>query len=68
MIGTIIMVAVFQNLANLTNAYGFAVSTVMFITTSLVGLQAFYVKHWPLLVSVGFFLVRHLSFLLQGII
>ncbi|KAG8908676.1 hypothetical protein FRC01_007308 [Tulasnella sp. 417] len=57
MIGTIIMVAVFKDLAKLTNAYGFAVSTVMFVTTSLVALQAYYTKHLPLVVAVGFFLI-----------
>ncbi|KAG8949506.1 hypothetical protein FRC00_008099, partial [Tulasnella sp. 408] len=57
MIGTIIMVVVFKDLAKLTNAYGFAVSTVMFITTSLVALQAYYTKHLPLVVAVGFFLI-----------
>ncbi|KAG8950975.1 hypothetical protein FRC00_007465, partial [Tulasnella sp. 408] len=56
MIGTIIMVVVFKDLAKLTNAYGFAVSTVMFVTTSLVALQAFYTKHLPLVVAIGFFL------------
>lgn len=57
MIGTIIMVAVFKDLGKLTNAYGFAVSTVMFVTTSLVALQAYYTRHLPLVVAVGFFLV-----------
>ncbi|KAG8998098.1 hypothetical protein FRB90_012379 [Tulasnella sp. 427] len=57
MIGTIIMVAVFKDLAKLTNAYGFAVSTVMFVTTSLVAIQAYYTKHLPLVVAVGFFLI-----------
>ncbi|KAG8951578.1 hypothetical protein FRC04_005865 [Tulasnella sp. 424] len=57
MIGTIVMVAAFKDLANLTNAYGFAVSTVMFVTTSLVAIQAYYTKHLPLVVAVGFFLI-----------
>ena len=57
MIGTIVMVAAFKNLANLTNAYGFAVSTVMFVTTTLVAIQTRYIKHLPWFVAVGFFLV-----------
>ncbi|KAG8907580.1 hypothetical protein FRB99_003504 [Tulasnella sp. 403] len=56
-IGTIIMVAAFENLSNLTNAYGFAVSTVMFITTSLVALQTYYTKHLPWFLALGFFLI-----------
>lgn len=65
MIGTIIMVVVFKDLAKLTNAYGFAVSTVMFVTTSLVALQAFYAKHLPLVVALGFFLVSPPTLLSQ---
>lgn len=57
MLGTIVMVAAFKNLANLTNAYGFAVSTVMFITTSLVAIQTYYTKHLPWFLAIGFFVV-----------
>ncbi|KAF9077481.1 potassium transporter [Rhodocollybia butyracea] len=57
MIVTIIIVAVFSNLANLTNAYGFAVATVMFSTSVLLAVQMRYVKRWPLIISIGYFLV-----------
>lgn len=61
MIGTIVMVAAFKNLANLTNAYGFAVSTVMFITTSLVAIQTYYTKHLPWFIAIGFFAVSSIA-------
>lgn len=54
MIATIILVAVFNNSAQLTNAYGFAVATVMLTTTVLVALQMRYVKHLPIIVSTVF--------------
>ena len=57
MIATIILVAVFTNLTNLTNAYGFAVSTVMFTTTVMIAVQMKYVKQWPIMVSIMFFIV-----------
>ncbi|KAG8965644.1 hypothetical protein FRC03_000339 [Tulasnella sp. 419] len=57
MIGTIALVGAFQNLTNLTNAYGFAVSTVMIITTTLVALQCHYVKMLPWIVAVAFFVI-----------
>lgn len=60
MIATVVVVATFKNLANLTNAYGFAVSTVMFTTTSLVALQAYYVKHWNVIFALGIFFVSSL--------
>ncbi|KZV71451.1 potassium transporter [Peniophora sp. CONT] len=58
MIGTIVMVAAFKNLTQLTNAYGFAVSTVMFTTTALVAMQVVYVKQRPVVLALllfGFF-------------
>lgn len=57
MIATIVAVAVFSNLANLTNAYGFAVATVMFSTSILLAVQMYYVKHWTILIAVGYFLI-----------
>jgi len=45
MILTIIIVGVFSNLTNLTNAYGFCVSTVMISTTVLIGISIYYRKH-----------------------
>src|SRR4051812_48026916 len=57
MIATIVIVAVFTNLTNLTNAYGFAVATVMFSTSLLLAIQMKYVKNWPLVISVGYFLI-----------
>ncbi|VDB98094.1 unnamed protein product [Peniophora sp. CBMAI 1063] len=56
MIGTIIMVAAFKNLTQLTNAYGFAVSTVMFTTTALVAMQVVYVKQKPIVLGLLLFL------------
>ena len=57
MIITIILVAVFDNLSNLTNAYGFAVATVMLSTSGLLAIQMFFVKKWPIIVPILFFLV-----------
>jgi KUP system potassium uptake protein len=57
MIGTIIIVAAFSNLGNLTNAYGFAVATVMFSTTILLAVQMRWVKHWPAVVAIGYFVL-----------
>ena len=56
MIATIIIVAAFKNATQLSNAYGFAVATVMFTTTVLIAMQIRYVKHLPLIVSILFFL------------
>lgn len=55
MVITIIMVAAFKNLAQLTNAYGFAVSTVMFTTTVLVAMQVVYVKQKPVILALLLF-------------
>jgi len=57
MIITIILVAVFTNLTNLANAYGFAVSTVMFTTSVMIAVQIKYVKHWPIIVSIIYFII-----------
>lgn len=56
MIAVIILVAAFTNLTNLTNAYGFAVSTVMFTTSVMIAIQIRYVKKWPVLVSILYFI------------
>ncbi|KAG8830264.1 hypothetical protein FRC18_008356 [Serendipita sp. 400] len=52
-VGTIAFVLIFKDLAKMTNAYGFAVATVMFVTTTLITIQIPYVKHlpWPLAVA-----------------
>ncbi|KAG6853925.1 hypothetical protein C0991_012415 [Blastosporella zonata] len=57
MIACIIFVGAFANLANLTNAYGFAVATVMFSTSVLIATQIYYVKGLPLILGLGYFLV-----------
>ncbi|KAI0264210.1 potassium transporter [Gloeopeniophorella convolvens] len=57
MVGTIIIVAAFSNATQLTNAYGFAVATVMFTTSVLVSLQMRYVKHLPIIVGVVFLII-----------
>lgn len=56
MIGTIIIVAAFQNLANMSNAYGFAVATVMFSTSVLIAIQIPAIKHLPIVLGVAYFL------------
>ncbi|KAG7440895.1 potassium transporter [Guyanagaster necrorhizus] len=55
MIGTIILVATFSDLAKLTNAYGFAVATVMFSTTILLSFQIHYVKKLPVVIALLYF-------------
>ncbi|KAJ7643910.1 potassium transporter [Roridomyces roridus] len=57
MIFTIILVAAFSNLANLTNAYGFAVATVMFSTTVLLSVHMRWVKRWPAGVALAYFIL-----------
>ncbi|KAJ7069610.1 potassium transporter-domain-containing protein [Mycena amicta] len=57
MIVTIVIVAAFSNLANLTNAYGFAVATVMFSTTILLAVHMRWVKHWHMGVALGYFIL-----------
>ncbi|KAG6833454.1 hypothetical protein H0H87_006821 [Tephrocybe sp. NHM501043] len=56
MIATVVIVGAFSNLANLTNAYGFAVATVMFSTSLLIATQIYYVKGWPIVLAIGYFL------------
>jgi len=57
MIVTIILVAVFTNLTNLTNAYGFAVATVMFTTSVMIAIQMRYVKKLPVIVGIIYFII-----------
>ncbi|THU95303.1 potassium transporter [Dendrothele bispora CBS 962.96] len=57
MIITLIVVASFANLTNLSNAYGFSVATVMFSTTVLLAIHMRFVKRWWWSVAVGYFLV-----------
>ncbi|OSX64573.1 hypothetical protein POSPLADRAFT_1073955 [Postia placenta MAD-698-R-SB12] len=56
MILVIIMVVAFKSSVSLTNAYGFAVATVMFTTTLLIALQIKYVKNLSVIVAVAFLL------------
>jgi KUP system potassium uptake protein len=55
MIITIVIVAAFKSSTQLTNAYGFAVATVMFTTSVLIALQIRYVKHLPWIFGILFF-------------
>lgn len=57
MIATVIFVAAFKNLTQLTNAYGFAVATVMFTTTCLIAIQIRYIKKLSVFISIGFFII-----------
>jgi len=56
MIATVVVVAAFNNATQLSNAYGFAVATVMFTTTVLISLQIRYVKHLPYIFGILFLL------------
>jgi KUP system potassium uptake protein len=56
MIGTIVLVGAFKDLAKLSNAYGFAVATVMFTTSVLLAVHIFYSKKLPLVVALAFFI------------
>jgi KUP system potassium uptake protein len=56
MIVTFVIVAAFKNATQLTNAYGFAVATVMFTTIILISVQMRYVKQLPLIVAILFLL------------
>lgn len=56
MILVIIMVVAFKSSVSLTNAYGFAVATVMFTTTLLIALQIKYVKNLSVIAAVAFLL------------
>ncbi|CAE6360553.1 unnamed protein product [Rhizoctonia solani] len=53
-IGCIVIVAAFKDLAALTNAYRFAVSTVMFVTTTLITIQIPLVKRKPVVLGITF--------------
>ncbi|PWN53614.1 potassium transporter [Violaceomyces palustris] len=55
-VGIVGVVAGFRSSANLTEAYGFAVVTVMLITTIEVALQIYFVKKLPWILAVLFFL------------
>lgn len=55
MVATIVVVAVFSNLENLTNAYGFAVATVMFSTSVLIAIQIPVLKHLPVILGIAYF-------------
>ena len=57
MIATIIFVVAFTNLTNLTNAYGFAVATVMYTTTCLIAIQMRCIKKLPVVISIVFFTI-----------
>jgi KUP system potassium uptake protein len=57
MIITIALVAILTNLTNLTNAYGFAVATVMFTTSVMIAVQIKFVKHWPVIVGILYFII-----------
>jgi KUP system potassium uptake protein len=41
----------------LTDPASFAVATVMFSTTTIIAIQMIYVKRWPVVVAVVFFLL-----------
>ncbi|KLO05737.1 potassium transporter [Schizopora paradoxa] len=56
MVATIIFVAAFKSSVSLSNAYGFAVATVMFTTTVLVSFQIKLVKRKPLWLALAFFI------------
>lgn len=49
------VVAGFATSSNLTNAYGFAVATVMIVTTSEVALSIYFVKGKPMILAIFFF-------------
>jgi len=57
MCATIIVVGAFKSSIQLSNAYGFAVATVMFSTSILIAIQMRFVKGLPIIIAVGFFIV-----------
>ena len=57
MVATIITCFIFQKSANLTIAYGVAVSSVMFLTTILLSVVICVVWKLPIMVAVAFFLI-----------
>lgn len=56
MVATIVIVAVFANLANLSNAYGFCVATVMITTSALIAIQIPAIKRLPVILGIAYFL------------
>ena len=56
MVATIVVVAAFSDLTNLTNAYGFAVATVMFSTSVLIAIQIPVLKGFPIVLGIAYFL------------
>ncbi|KAI4518197.1 potassium transporter [Schizophyllum commune Loenen D] len=54
-IAVLAVVGGFEDLSNLTNAYGFAVSTVSLSTTLLLSVQIYVVKRRPLVFALAFF-------------
>lgn len=56
MIGTIGLTVGFGTNAGLTNAYGFAVSGVLIVTTSILAVAIVRLKHLPVIVAVLFFI------------
>lgn len=57
MVGTIVIVAAFGNLENLSNAYGFCVATVMLTTSILIAIQIPAIKRLPIVLGVAYFVV-----------
>lgn len=56
MIGTIAVVGGFGSNTALTSAYGFAVATVLFVTTTLIAISIPFVKHLPYVLGLAFFI------------
>ncbi|KZT21026.1 potassium transporter [Neolentinus lepideus HHB14362 ss-1] len=54
MILIIVVVAAFKSSTALTDAYGFAVATVMFSTTILIAVHMRYVKYWPMVIGLAY--------------
>ncbi|KAH9941946.1 potassium transporter [Amylocystis lapponica] len=57
MVAVIIFVVGFKSSVALTNAFGFAVATVMFTTTVLIALQMRFVKRLPVVIAAAYFVV-----------
>lgn len=57
MIATIAVVGAFNDLAALSNAYGFSVATVFFVTTVFITIHIVQVKKLPFVVGLGYFIV-----------
>jgi KUP system potassium uptake protein len=53
----VVVVACFKTSSNLTNAYGFAVATVMFSTSILLAVQMRYVKHMAIVFALAYFFI-----------